>query len=88
MRIARFRAGAMASLAAALIFCGGCVEAAREIYKLARLSPTYSSWPHADVLQKRIDAGARARQALRGRSEARPGDPVPVLDRLRGVPRD
>ncbi len=33
----------------------GDVDTAREIYKLAQLAPTYSSWPHASVLEKRIE---------------------------------
>jgi hypothetical protein len=33
----------------------GDADTAREIYKLAQLAPTYSTWPHAPVLEKRIE---------------------------------
>jgi hypothetical protein len=40
----------------------GDVDTAREIYKLARIAPTYAAWPHAEVLEKRIEqAPERAR---------------------------
>jgi hypothetical protein len=32
----------------------GDIETGREIYGLAKLSPSYSSWPYGDVLEKRI----------------------------------
>ena len=45
-----------------LLIKKGDVETGREIYKLARTAPTYSSWPYADVLEKRIEqAPERAR---------------------------
>jgi hypothetical protein len=33
----------------------GDTDTAREIYKLARIAPTYPAWPHAPVLEKRIE---------------------------------
>ncbi len=45
-----------------LVVKKGDVESGREIYKLARLSPTYPAWPYGDVLDKRItEAEERAR---------------------------
>jgi len=45
----------------------GDVDAACEIYKLAQISPDYSSWPHADILEKRIaQAPERAKRWAEG----------------------
>jgi hypothetical protein len=45
----------------------GDADTAREIYKLARIAPTYPSWPHAPVLEKRIEqAPERAKRWAEG----------------------
>jgi hypothetical protein len=49
----------------------GDVETAREIYKLARIAPSYSAWPFAEVLEKRIaQAPERARLFAEGAKPA------------------
>ena len=54
-----------------LVVKKGDVETAREIYRLARVSPNFATWPYASLLERRIgEAPERARQFASGKKPA------------------